>query len=78
MKPPTRHCEECAHFNHAVLPPDHEFGPLRRGAEDPTCSLGHALRFFCPRSPVDNAWGWRRACPDFERPEPTRKEPLEP
>jgi len=29
------------------------------------CKLGYKPRFFQPRSPIDNGWGWKRQCDDY-------------
>lgn len=30
------------------------------------CAAGHRPRFYLPRSPYDDAWGWKRRCADFD------------
>ena len=50
----TRNCDECAHF-----PIIRVF--LLRGE----CNVGHAPRYYLPRSAVDCNYGWKRRCADF-------------
>lgn len=50
-KPKTHDCQECKH---------HDFS-----GDKLKCLEGHKPRFFTPRSPVDDNWGWKRRCEDF-------------
>ena len=50
----TRDCSECRHFE-----------VIRFGLSD-TCDEGHKPRFYKPRSPIDEDWGYKRKCEDFE------------
>ena len=56
-KEPTRHCDECAHYCllHATFYADRDKG----------CDIGHKPSWFAPRSPVDDDWGHKRRCKDF-------------
>lgn len=49
----ARHCHECAHFVASIADPD-------------VCGLGHRPRFYMPRDPPPDGWGWKRRCEDFK------------
>lgn len=38
------------------------------------CEAGHRPRFYVPRSPYDDSWGWKRKCADFDTVTYTRGE----
>lgn len=48
----TRHCDECKH-------------PIP-GLIVMQCAKGHKPRFYKPNTYVDNTWGYKRKCADFE------------
>ena len=56
----TRHCDECSHFDMGHLS-DCEC-PIPK----PTCTKGHKPRFYNSLSPMDDKWGYKRRCTDFE------------
>lgn len=68
----TRHCDECKHFAPRAL----RDYPLLRDCSV-LCDKGHKLRFYKPKTYVDNTWGYKRKCEDFEpitttpQPDPT-------
>lgn len=49
---PTRHCDECAHHR-AVI------------GNELACAYDHKPRWFSPKSPIDQNYGWKRRCEDF-------------
>ncbi len=49
-------CGECRHG--PCRPPTHLANFL--------CEKGHKPRFYLPRGPDLEPWGWRRKCGDFE------------
>lgn len=55
----TRHCDECRHY---VLVIGTDYG----GRDDKYCKMGHKPRFYQLRSPMDNDWGHKRKCDDFD------------
>ncbi len=32
-----------------------------------TCMKGHKPRFYTPRSPIDQDYGWKRVCDDYRK-----------
>jgi hypothetical protein len=49
----TQQCYQCAHRNfEAEL--------------DSICDKGHKPKFFIPRSALDQNYGWKRKCADYE------------
>lgn len=50
---PARHCDECQHWHGLV------------GIPGERCDKGHVPRFYQPRGPMDQDWGWKRRCEDF-------------
>lgn len=38
------------------------------------CGAGHRPRLYSPLSPVDDEWGWKRRCDDFDPIRYTRAE----
>lgn len=50
----TRHCDECAHFVASIADPER------------VCGLRHRPRFYMPRHPLHDGWGWKRKCDDFK------------
>jgi len=55
----TRHCEECRYFSCV-------FDMASSHDVDATCTKGHRLRFYKPRSITDDDYGYKRRCEDFE------------
>ena len=51
------HCDECRFFN-----------PWRAAIPAPSnlCQNGHRPRFYLPRNPLDQDYGWKRKCPDYK------------
>lgn len=39
--------------------------PSANGAPVLYCVLGHKMRFFAPRDPRDEEWGYKRVCDDY-------------
>ena len=56
MTAKTRHCDECQHFDAALLD----------AGEGWPCGEGHKPRFYQPTSEGDLSWGWKRRCEDFK------------
>ena len=54
----TRHCEECQHRIWSA-----EYANTPKHLQ---CWKGHAPRFYMPQSPIDQDWGWKRKCHDYE------------
>lgn len=61
-RPPVRNCEECRHLewtNDRALKTGHT-------RINGICTLGVKIRFFGPRSPLDETFGYRRRCEMWE------------
>ena len=50
MKLKTRQCEECQFFQW----------------HRPVCTVGHLPRWYDPKSPVDETYGFKRACEHYK------------
>lgn len=50
---PTRYCDTCTHFRYAQ-----DDGPI--------CKKGYNPKFFKPRVMLNDDWGYKRRCEDFE------------
>jgi hypothetical protein len=48
----AKHCNECQGYNLTTI-------------SSQVCKLGHRVRFYLPKSPIDYSGGWKRACADF-------------
>lgn len=48
----ARQCDECKWY--------------ANNATDHVCRKQHFPRFYKPRSPMDQNWGWKRKCDDYE------------
>ena len=48
----THHCEECT-YHRAVL------------GNELACAYDHKPRWFSPKGPLDQNYGWKRKCEDF-------------
>ena len=55
-KPILRHCDECRLWKRYQARHDSLV----------ICRAGHRPRFYQPRSPVDETWGFKRTCGDFK------------
>ena len=64
MAKPAKQCDQCISFNMDVV----DFLPL---PVDQLCEKHHRPKFYLPRSPMCELWGWKRRCSDFE-PYPTQ------
>ena len=49
----ARQCADCEHFE------------FKWPYEEAECFMGHKPRFYQPRNPNDDDWGWKRRCEDF-------------
>ena len=58
VRPRTRHCEACQHRIWSE-----EYANTPKALQ---CAKGHAPRFYNPTSPIDQEWGWKRKCHDYE------------
>lgn len=55
-------CDFCQHFDFGENSESEPFVWIRK----PGCTKGHKVRFYLPRSPMDQDWGWKRRCDDFQ------------
>lgn len=55
IRPFTRHCDECQRWT-CTADIDAK----------PTCSKGHAPRFYMPRWATDDGCGFKRRCTEFK------------
>lgn len=52
-KAKTRHCDECFHHRATLWNTLH-------------CTKGHTPRWYAPKGTLDQGYGWKRRCLDFE------------
>jgi hypothetical protein len=55
-------CDFCQHFDFGATSESEPFAWIRK----PSCAKGHKPRFFQPRGPMDQDWGWKRRCDEFQ------------
>ena len=55
-------CDFCQHFDFGETSESEPFAWILK----PSCAKGHTPRFFSPRDPMDQDWGWKRRCDDFQ------------
>jgi hypothetical protein len=48
-----RHCDECWYFN------------TDTSGVEAGCLKNLRARFYVPRGPMDQTWGWKRRCAEF-------------
>ena len=56
MTKKAQYCQDCKHFRIVGRDDDYTYH----------CLFGHHPRFYRPISPVDNDFGWKRRCDEFE------------
>ena len=58
VRPRTQHCEMCQHHFWSE-----EYANTPKHLQ---CWKGYRPRFYLPQSPIDQDWGWKRKCHDYE------------
>lgn len=54
----VQHCDECRYWHGFV------------GIPGERCDKGHQPRFYMPRGPMDQEFGYKRRCADYEQSRP--------
>jgi hypothetical protein len=63
----AQHCDQCRHFRY-----EEDMFALSTKNDPPPkayCTLKYNIRFYAPKSPLDDNWGWKRRCLSFKEKE---------
>lgn len=58
----AQNCDFCQHFDFGEAKDSEPFAWIRK----PSCAKGHKVRFYMPKWPMDQDYGWKRRCEEFQ------------